>query len=146
MLNRNHAVTCWDPFRDMDEFEKQFFGVPARPFEANGFGAFKTDIKDEGDKFVIEADMPGFNKDDIKVDLNGDVMTISAERHSEHEDKDKKGKYIRCERSYGMYRRQFDVSEINVENIDGKYENGVLTLELPKKAPTAPVSRRLELK
>ncbi|MBO7399802.1 MAG: Hsp20 family protein, partial [Clostridia bacterium] len=44
------------------------------------------------------------------------------------------------------YRRQFDVSEINVENIDGKYENGVLTLELPKKAPTAPVSRRLELK
>ncbi|MBP5656913.1 MAG: Hsp20 family protein, partial [Clostridia bacterium] len=77
----------------MDEFEKQFFGFPARPFEANGFGAFKTDIKDEGDKFVIEADMPGFNKDDIKVDLNGDVMTISAERHSEHEDKEKKGKY-----------------------------------------------------
>ena len=114
--------------------------------EENGFGAFKTDIKDEGDKFVIEADMPGFNKDDIKVDLNGDVMTISAERHSEHEDKEKKGKYIRCERSYGMYRRQFDVSEINVEGIDGKYENGVLTLELPKKTPTAPVSRRLELK
>ena len=72
MLNRNHAVTCWDPFRDMDEFEKQFFGFPARPFEANGFGAFKTDIKDEGDKYVIEADMPGFNKEDIKGDLNGD--------------------------------------------------------------------------
>ncbi|MBO4501634.1 MAG: Hsp20/alpha crystallin family protein [Clostridia bacterium] len=146
MMNKNHELAYWDPFRDMDEFEKHFFGSPARPFAPNGFGAFKTDIKDEGDKYVIEADMPGFNKDDIKVDLNGDVMTISAERHSEHEDKEKKGKYIRCERSYGAYRRQFDVSEINVESIEGKYENGVLTLELPKKAPAAPVSRRLEIK
>ncbi|MBQ1847798.1 MAG: Hsp20/alpha crystallin family protein [Clostridia bacterium] len=146
MLNRNHELAYWDPFRDLDEIEKHFFGAPQRSFAANDFGAFKTDIKDEGDKYVIEADMPGFNKEDIKVDLNGDVMTISAERHSEHEDKDKKSKYIRCERSYGMYRRQFDVSEINVESIDGKYENGVLTLELPKKTPAAPVSRRLELK
>ena len=72
-------------------------------------------------------------------------MTINAERHSEHEEKDKKGKFVRCERSYGTYSRQFDVSNINTEGIKAKYENGVLTLNMPKKSAQLPTAKRLEI-
>lgn len=91
------------------------------------------------------ADLPGFDKKDIHLDLNNDVLTISAERHSEHEDKDKKGKFVRCERSYGTYTRQFDVSNINTDAMKAKYENGVLTLNMPKKSAQLPTAKRVEI-
>ena len=72
-------------------------------------------------------------------------MTIRAERHSEVEKKDKKHKYIRSERSYGSYSRSFDLSDVNSDDIKCKYDNGVLTLTLPKKEPQSPSSRRLEI-
>ena len=88
--------------------------------------------------------------DSITVDgggtsLDGSVLTISAERHSEHEDKDKKGKFVRCERSYGTYTRQFDVSNINTDAMKAKYENGVLTLNMPKKSAQLPTAKRVEI-
>ena len=91
--------SLYNPFRDIDEFEKQFFGSPVDFFSNNSLDEFKTDIKDEGDKYTLEADLPGFDKKDIHLDINGDTLTLSAERHSEHEEKDKKGKYVRCERA-----------------------------------------------
>ena len=89
--------------------------------------------------------MPGFYKKYIHLDVNGDTLTVSAERHSEHEEKDKKGKYVRCERSYGTYSREFDVSGVNTEGIKAKYENGVLKLTMPKKADALPETKRLEI-
>jgi HSP20 family protein len=146
MLNRrSNELSLYNPFHDMDEFEKTFFGDLYGFPVANVLGEFRTDIKDEGDAYVLEADLPGFKKEDINVDINNDAMTIRAERHSEREEKDKKGKYIRCERSYGSYSRQFDLTGINAENITAKYDNGVLTLSLPKRVPTVPESRRLTI-
>lgn len=143
--HKNNSL--YNPFREMDEFEKQFFANPFGGFFGTGaLEEFKTDIKDEGDHYELEADLPGFDKKDIKLDINGDVLQISAERHSEHEEKDKKGKYVRCERSYGSYRREFDLSGVKSDEIDAKYENGVLKLTLPKKEEQAPASRRLEIK
>ena len=106
---------------------------------------FRTDITDEGDFYKLEADLPGFNKEDIHLDINGDMLTLSAERHSESEDKDKHGKYLRCERSYGSYSRSFDLSDVKAEEIKAKYNNGVLTLTLPKKAQETPASKRLQI-
>ena len=107
--------------------------------------AFKTDVKDEGDRYELEADLPRFDKKDIHLDINGDTLTLSAERHSEHEEKDKKGKYVRCERSYGSYSRSFDLSGVKSDAITAKYEDGVLKLDMPKKDNTLPESRRLEI-
>ena len=89
----------YNPFHEMDELERSFFGNPFGFFGNDSLAEFKTDIKDEGDHYELEADLPGFDKKDIHLDVNGDVLTVSAERHSEHEEKDKKGKYVRCERS-----------------------------------------------
>ena len=71
---------------------------------------------------------------------------FSAERHSEHEDKDKRGKFVRCERSYGSYSRSFDVSGIRTEDIKAAYKDGVLELTLPKKqAAPAPANRTIAI-
>lgn len=137
--------SLYNPFRDMDEFEKRFFVSPFGFFENGVLDEFKTDVKDEGDRYELEADLPGFDKKDIHLDVNGDTLTVSAERHSEHEEKDKKGKYVRCERSYGTYSREFDVSGVNTEGIKAKYENGVLKLTMPKKADALPETKRLEI-
>lgn len=89
--------------------------------------------------------LPGFDKKDIKLDINGDWLTINAERHSEHEEKDKKDKYICCERSYGSYSRRFNVSGVKTDEIKAKYDNGVLKLTLPKKGEELPESHHLEI-
>ena len=140
---KNNSV--YNPFREMDEFEKQFFGNPFGFFGSGTIEEFKADIKDEGDHYELEADLPGFDKKDIHVDTSGDVLTIRAERHSEHEDKDKKGKYVRCERSYGLYSRAFDLSGVKADEIKAKYENGVLKLTMPKKDSTLPEGHHLEI-
>lgn len=144
-VTRKNNSVYYNPFRDMEDFERRFFGEPMDFFKNGELSEFKTDIKDEGDNYLLEADLPGFAKEDIKLDLNKDTLTVRAERHSEHEDKDKQGKYLRCERSYGSYSRSFDVSGVDCENIKAKYDNGVLKLTLPKKKETIPESRRLEI-
>lgn len=142
---RKNNVSSYNPFRDMEDFERNFFSNPFGFFGPNSLAEFKTDITDNGNEYVLEADLPGFKKEDIKLDINGDVLTVQAERHSEHEDKDKKNKYVRCERSYGLYSRQFDVSEIDTENIKAKYEDGVLKLTLPKKTEVSSSPKRVEI-
>ena len=141
--NNYHAVNSYNPFREMEDLERSFFGDPF--FESRDLAEFKTDVTDEGDHYLLEADLPGFDKKDIHLDISGDVLTIQAERHSKVEEKDKKDRVIRVERSYGSYSRQFDLSSVNADQIKAKYDNGVLTLTLPKKQATLPASRTLEI-
>lgn len=96
---------------------------------------FKTDLKEEPDKFILEAELPGFAKEEIKINLDGDNLTISAE-HKTEEKSEEKGKYIRQERYYGSYKRTFDAGAIKIDDIKAEYKDGVLKLELPKKEPT----------
>ena len=135
--NRRRAMNVYDPFRELDEFENALFGRNAR--------SFSTDITDNGDSYTVETDLPGMKKEDISIDITGDTLTVSAERHTNYEQKDKKDSYVRVERSYGSYSRSFDISEIDADGISAKYEDGVLTLTLPKKAPVKPESRKLEI-
>ena len=137
MFDRNGWLALVDPFNSMDNFSNDFF--------KKGMIGFGTDVTDEGDSYQLKADLPGFNKEDISIDVNNDVLTVSAERHSEAEDKSKHGKFIRQERTYGSYQRTFDLSDVKADEISASYENGVLTLNLPKKVEEAPKSRKIEI-
>ena len=75
----------------------------------------------------------------------GDILTVKAEKSNETEEKDDDGRVIRRERSLGSYSRSFDVGEVDTESIKAKYENGVLTLTLPKKQELKPEERLLEI-
>lgn len=144
--NNNHHVNTYNPFRELEDFERNFFSSPFGSFfGTQDLAEFKTDVTDEGDHYLLEADLPGFDKKDIRLDINGDTLTVSAERHSKVEEKDKKDKIIRVERSYGSYSRQFDISGVDADNIKAKYDNGVLKLTLPKKEKMLPEGRRLEI-
>ncbi len=144
--NRNQQMRVYDPFREMENLQRSFFGDPFGDFFSNqNLSAFKTDVLDEGDHYALEADLPGFDKKDIKLELQGDNLVISAERHSNAEEKNKDGKVVRMERSYGSYQRSFNVSEIDTNNIKAAYDNGVLKLNLPKKSTVLPESRVLEI-
>lgn len=145
MLNRKNLLANYNAFNDMAQMERRFFEDPFEFFKNSGLTEFKTDIKDEGDKYVLQADLPGFSKEDIKLDVEDNILSISAERHSEHEEKDKKGKFVCCERSYGSYRRQFDITGVKTEDIKAKYENGVLELDMPKKAAGADGKQHLAI-
>ena len=123
--------SVYDPFN----FFSDFFGTNNAPME------LRTDITDKGDAFVLEADLPGFKKDDIKIDLENDRLTIKAERHSEHEAA--KNGYVRRERSFGSFERSFDVSGIDTASIKANYTDGVLTLTLPKRPELVPDNRSI---
>jgi HSP20 family molecular chaperone IbpA len=93
----------------------------------------KTDVKENGDKYEVSVDLPGFDKDDVKVELKDGYLTISADKGLDKEDKKDK-KYLRKERYEGSMSRSFYVGdEITQDDINASYKNGVLTLELPKK-------------
>ena len=105
----------------------------------------KTDVRETEDSYELDIDLPGFKKEDIQLQLDGDTLTIQAQRHSEHEEQEKKGKYVCCERSYGAYSRSFDVSGIRAEGITASYDSGVLTLKLPKKTVEVSSSRQISI-
>ena len=138
-----NSMNVWNPFSEMEEMEKRFFNNNF--FSSPSLAEFKTDITDEGDHYTLKADLPGFKKGDIHLNLDGDTLTIQAERHSEHEDAQKKDKYVCCERSYGAYSRSFDVSGIRADEITASYEGGVLELKMPKKTAQAPASRQISI-
>ena len=128
-----------DFFSYFDDMERAFFGgnVDIAPC--------KTDIVDEGSRYVLKADLPGFQKEDIHLDIEGDRLTISAEHSEEQKSEDDKNHYIRRERRYGSMSRSFDISSIDAEHITAKFEDGVLELNLPKKQATGPTNHRIEI-
>lgn len=139
---RRNTVGYYNPFKELEEFERSFFSP--RTFEA--FEAFKTDIKDEGDKFVLEAELPGFDKSDIDIDLRDGTLTIKAEHSDSNDKNDKEGNYIRRERSYGSFSRSFDVTNIDENAIGAEFKNGILELTLPKKEDKEEPIRKIEIK
>ncbi len=125
--------SVYDPFNLFNDF----FGSSNAPAE------LRTDITDTGDAFVLEADLPGFKKENIKIDLENDRLTIKAERRSEHEEN--KNGCIRRERHFGSFERSFDVSGIDTANIKASCTDGVLTLTLPKRPELVPDNRSITI-
>lgn len=125
-----------NPFRMLEDIEKNFF---------SGFSIadFKTDIKDNGDSYLLEADLAGFNKEDINIDIDGNYLRINAKRMSDTEESGKN--YIKSERTFGSFTRSFDISSVNADEITAEYKNGVLKLTMPKKDSLTSSSRRLEI-
>lgn len=127
-------------FDTFDNFARNFFRS-----SNTDLPAFRTDIKDAGDRFVLEAELPGFNKEDISLDLKDGILTIRAEHREDKDEKDKQGNYIRRERRYGSFSRSFDVTGIDEGSITAAYNNGILELNLPKAQPAVPETKRIAI-
>ncbi len=133
-----NKMTSFDPFRAFDDMERRMYNT------ANSAAAFRTDVEDKGDAYVLEAELPGMKKEDIDIQIENDCLTISATRKVEEEDK--KRNFVKQERFYGSYTRSFNVSGIDVDGIEASYNDGILTLVMPKQVELVPPTRKLEIK
>ena len=143
-----------DIFDEMDNFFNDgFFGShsaaprTARQFESTS-GLMRTDVIEKDNAYQLEAELPGFNKEDIRIDLKNDTLTISASHSDNKDEKDENGKYIRRERRSSSFQRSFHAEGLKPEDISAQYKNGILTVTLPKKEaiPAKEEPIRIEVK
>ena len=118
-------------FTDNANIEKALYGKHAK-------NLMKTDVKDTENGYEVDIDLPGFKKDEIKVQLKDGYLTLAAAKGLDKDEKDKEDNYIRRERYAGTLSRSFYVGDaVSEEDIHAKYEDGILKLSVPKKAPKA---------
>jgi HSP20 family protein len=109
-----------------------------------GLWSPQVEMFERDNQIVLRADLPGLTKDDVKVELANDGITIEGERRNEHEE-EREGLY-RSERSYGKFYRRIPVPEgVNLENAQASFNNGVLEITMPAAKPEARKARRLEI-
>lgn len=112
-------------------FDRDFWGRTNNKTTKN---LMKTDIREHDAGYELDIDLPGFKKDEIKVELENGYLTISATKSTDNDEQNKKGKYIRRERYAGTMQRSFYVGDdVTQEDIKAKFENGILRLSIPKK-------------
>ncbi len=113
------------------EIFDDLFDVPA----IRSIDIMRSDIYEEDNNYIIEVDIPGFKKKDIKIDYNKGYLNINAQRKesTEEEDENKGKKYIRKERYYGEYKRSFYVGDIDESLIKANFDEGTLKVSFPKK-------------
>lgn len=116
-------------------------------FDALGPGHFvKTDIRETDDAYILEAEIPGFNKENIKIDYDNNVLTLSGVEEYESDEKDKEtGNYIRRERSTQSFSRQFVFQNIKPTEIKATYKDGILMVNLPKETTGESTTRNIEI-
>ena len=115
-------------------FEDEFFGKKNPLYGKHEKNLMKTDVRETKDGYEVDIDLPGFKKDEIKAELKDGYMTITAASDKDNKIEDENSRYICRERVYSNCSRTFYVGkELTQEDIKAKFENGVLTLNVPKK-------------
>ncbi|MEA4898890.1 MAG: Hsp20/alpha crystallin family protein [Christensenellaceae bacterium] len=135
-FNRNPIARSEFPF--MDDFFRSFF-LNAEPAQTG----LRVDVKDEGDHYLLEADLPGFKRDDVHIEVDGGVLTITAEADASKEEK--QGTYLYNERRQMKFQRSFTLNGIDEAGISAKCQDGVLQMVLPKQAEQPKTGRRIEI-
>ena len=118
-MRKYYLDSIFDDFMD----DKQVFPMDT----------MKCDIYEKDGAYHIEADIPGFKKDEISVDCEDGYVTITAEKNSENEDSDEGKKYLKRERSYSKTARKFYVGDIDANEIKAEFKDGILKVSVPKE-------------
>ena len=141
--------STWHPFQDIDELFRRYLNrsyqdLPALP-RAGAAQEWqpRTDITENDTEYVVKAELPGVDKDDIHVELNQNMLTIRGERHEEHKDETKH----HSESVYGVFMRSFTLpSDVDAQALRAECDKGVLTVYLPKSAPEADKAQRIPVR
>ncbi len=129
--------------RDMNRMFDTFFRGIEEPTLFNGTWMPAVDVVEENDAYVVKVELPGVNKEDVKITLESNILTIRGEKKAESEVKEKN--YHRSERSYGTFQRSFTLpTTVKHDKIDAMYKDGILTVSLPKVEESKP--KQIEVK
>ena len=142
-FNPFNEISRFEPLRNLDEFFNNYrLATPWSSWEAEP--RIKIDVSETNDDYLVKADAPGVAKDDIKVTVEGNFVTIEFDVKKETEEKEK-GKTVRCERYYGTQSRSFALAQdIDESKAKATYKDGVLELTLPKKPSSAKTQLTIE--
>lgn len=150
-VNNDANFDDWDPFQEMERIQRQMNRMFRDSFEKashdknfemlsqKGFFEPDMDLKDTGKAYVVRMDAPGLSKDEINVDLRGNLLSVSGERKSDVDEKQEG--FVKKERSFGYFSRAVSLPEdINAQGIKADYDKGVLVVTIPKAAKTAGIN------
>lgn len=130
-FNRNRSMLRATGFEDFYNMLDDFFS-DMRPSRSLVSGNFKVDVRENENEYILDAELPGVNKDEIKLDLNDGRFTISVQREENIDEK--KENYLHRERRIGSMQRSIYLADIKNEGIVAKFENGILAVTIPKKS------------
>lgn len=126
--------SLFDEFFD-DFLNNNNFQTPSR--------VMKSDIYEEGDSYHLDIELPGFTKDDLKIDFDNGYLTVTAEKKDQRDEESKK--YIRKERFYGLYKRSYYIGDVSEDSIRAKFDNGVLKVSIKKIELEAPKQKIISI-
>lgn len=151
MIRGLRVLDPWKDFGSLQERINRMFDDTIRTLHPTdgealekGTWAPAVDIYETNDSFVVSADLPGLNKDEIQIDLKDNTLTLKGEK--KFEEKVSKDNYIRVERAYGSFVRSFTLPQnVDPEKIKAKYKEGILEITIPKKEEAKPKQIKVEL-
>lgn len=121
-------------FDDMFDFDKEFNRMNRALYGKHSRNMMKTDVRETGNSYELDIDLPGFKKDEITIQLDNGYLSISASKGLDKDEENKNGKYIRRERYAGAMNRTFYVGDnLTQQDIQAKFEDGILKISVPKK-------------
>jgi HSP20 family protein len=149
---RKMALVKWDPASELDHLQGDMNRLFDTFFQGRGVNAGANgsrrwippmDLAETDEEFVLRADLPGLEEDDLKIEVKGSVLTISGEREAEHEDSGRG--FHRVERSFGRFSRSLDLPEgIDPAAVKARFDRGVLEVRFPKPAEAQPTEVQIE--
>jgi HSP20 family protein len=138
-----NSVIRWDPFRNVNSLQEQVNRLLETSFPGHSSESALTtwapavDIHETENELVLKADLPGIDEKDLDIRIENNTLTVRGERKFEKQVNE--DNYLRVERSYGSFSRSFSLpNTINTEAIHAEYKNGVLTVQMPKRAESKP--------
>ena len=139
---KNYLVRNDRKDNGLDVFDDVFGSFFKPMFYEEKFNTMKTDIKENENSYVMDIEIPGFEKKDIGISLENGYLTISAKKEEKQDGK--KENYLRRERNYSCSRSYY-VGDVDKDKVKAKYENGVLVVEIPKEQPELPAKHNIEI-
>ena len=134
MLPSIFRDNLFDDMFDFDDFDKEFNRMMRPLYGKHAQNMMKTDVRETDNSYEMDIDLPGFKKDEIKVELDNGYLSISAAKGLDKDEEKKDGKYIRRERYAGAMSRTFYVGDnLTQQDIQAKFEDGILKISVPKK-------------
>ena len=133
MLPSIFSENLFDDFFDDDFMRFPVWGSRNPLYGRHAKNLMKTDVRETENTYEVDIDLPGFKKDEIRLDLKDGYLTVSAAKGLDREHQDKQGKYIRQERYAGTCSRSFYVGDVESSDVSAKYEDGILKISLPKQ-------------
>ena len=147
LVKKSSQVPAFGTFFD-DFFSKDLFNWNDKNFADFGNTLPSVNVKETETNYEIEMAVPGLKKEDFKINIDRNILTISSESQTENEERDEKKNYTRREFNYQSFTRSFTMPSdiVDVEHIEAKYDNGILKLAVPKRENAKKEVKTIEIK